>query len=206
MHCAVGKDGLKELEDRHEQWARRGANVKLLDAKETEAKVGTKAYAGSLLDLRAGTIQPLAYVRGLAHAAVAAGAQIFTASPVTGASEQNGKWIVKTATGTVTADWVVVATNAYTNVPWAEVRAELVHLPYFNMATKPLSDNVKRAFSQNVRARGIQRKFCRLSVSINRAVLYSVVLVRCAIRVRLFIRHGQKVIEALVPANWQCRV
>ncbi len=50
--------------------------MKLLDAKETEAKVGTKAYAGSLLDLRAGTIQPLAYVRGLAHAAVAAGAQI----------------------------------------------------------------------------------------------------------------------------------
>ena len=45
LHCAVGKKGLKELEDRHEQWARRGANVKLLDAKETEAKVGTKAYA-----------------------------------------------------------------------------------------------------------------------------------------------------------------
>ncbi len=64
---------------------------------------------------------------------------------MTGASEQNGKWVVKTATGTVTADWIVVATNAYTNVPWPEVRAELVHLPYFNMATKPLSDNIKRS-------------------------------------------------------------
>lgn len=192
LHCAVGKNGLKELEDRYEQWARRGANVKLLDAKETEAKVGTKAYAGSLLDLRAGTIQPLAYVRGLAHAAVAAGAQIFTASPVTGASEQNGKWVVKTAAGTVTADWVVVATNAYTNVPWAEVRAELVHLPYFNMATKPLSDNLKRAFCQNVRVRGIRRKFSLLSASISRAVSCLVVLVRCAILVLPFIRHGRK--------------
>ncbi|MBA8843313.1 sarcosine oxidase [Ochrobactrum sp. RH1CCR137] len=145
LHCAVGKKGLKELEDRYEQWARRGANVKLLDARETEAKVGTKAYAGSLLDLRAGTIQPLAYVRGLAHAAVAAGATIFTGSPVTGAEEKNGKWVVKTAKGSVTANWVVVATNAYTNAPWAEVRAELVHLPYFNMATKPLSDNLKKS-------------------------------------------------------------
>ncbi|OYR21685.1 NAD(P)/FAD-dependent oxidoreductase [Brucella thiophenivorans] len=145
LHCSVGKNGLKDIEARYEQWARRGANVKLLNAQETEAKVGTKAYSGSLLDLRAGTIQPLAYVRGLASAAVAAGAQIFTASPVTGASEQNGKWVVKTAEGTVTANWVVVATNAYTNVPWAEVRAELVHLPYFNMATKPLSDNVKKS-------------------------------------------------------------
>ena len=129
----------------HEQWARRGANVKLLDAKETEAKVGTKAYAGSLLDLRAGTIQPLAYVRGLAHAAITAGATVFTGSPVIGAEEKNGKWVVKTAKGSVTANWVVVATNAYTNAPWPEVRAELVHLPYFNMATKPLSDNIKRS-------------------------------------------------------------
>lgn len=145
LHCAVGKKGLKELEDRHEQWARRGANVKLLDAKETEAKVGTKAYAGSLLDLRAGTIQPLAYVRGLAHAAITAGATVFTGSPVIGAEEKNGKWVVKTAKGSVTANWVVVATNAYTNAPWPEVRAELVHLPYFNMATRPLSDNLKKS-------------------------------------------------------------
>ncbi len=145
LHCAVGEKGLKELEDRHAQWARRGANVKLLDAKETQAKVGTRAYAGSLLDLRAGTIQPLAYVRGLAHAAIAAGAEIFTSSPVTGAEEHNGKWQVKTANGSVTADWIVVATNAYTNVPWAQVRAELVHLPYFNMATKPLSDNLRKS-------------------------------------------------------------
>lgn len=145
LHCAVGKNGLKDIEARYEQWARRGANVKLLNAQETEAKVGTKAYSGSLLDLRAGTIQPLAYVRGLASAAVAAGVRIFTGSPVNGASEQNGKWVVKTASGTVTADWIVVATNAYTNVPWPEVRAELVHLPYFNMATKPLSDNIKRS-------------------------------------------------------------
>ncbi len=145
LHCAVGDKGFKELEGRYEQWARRGANVKLLDAKETEAKVGSKAYAGSLLDLRAGTIQPLAYVRGLAYAAIAAGAEIFTNSPVIGAEEINGKWVVKTANGAVKADWVVVATNAYTNAPWHEVRAELVHLPYFNMATKPLSDNLRKS-------------------------------------------------------------
>lgn len=145
LHCAVGQGGLKDLQLRAEQWARRGAPVKLLDADETARKVGTAAYAGSLLDLRAGTIQPMAYVRGLAQAAISAGAQIFTASPVTGAVEEQGKWLVKTEKGTVRADWVVVATNAYTNVPWAEVRAELVHLPYFNMATKPLSDNLRKS-------------------------------------------------------------
>ena len=45
----------------------------LLNAAETARRVGSSAYAGSLLDMRAGTLQPLAYARGLAHAAVRAG-------------------------------------------------------------------------------------------------------------------------------------
>ena len=101
---------------------------------------GTEAYTGSLLDQRAGTIQPLAYVRGLAHAAIAAGVSIHTASPVHDASYANGRWTVKTAGGSVSADWVVVATNAYTRMPWPQVRSELMMLPYFNLATAPLSE------------------------------------------------------------------
>jgi glycine/D-amino acid oxidase-like deaminating enzyme len=139
LHCAVGQSGLDELKQRAEQWSRRGAPVRLLDAVETATKVGTDAYAGALLDMRAGTIQPLAYARGLARAAIAAGAQVFTGSPVTGAERNGTRWAVKTAHGTVTADWVIVATNAYTVSPWNVVRTELVHLPYFNFATVPLS-------------------------------------------------------------------
>ncbi len=74
LHCAVGPAGLKELQEREAQWRRRGAAVELLDAAETARKTGTTAFAASLLDRRAGTIQPLAYARGLAHAAIAAGA------------------------------------------------------------------------------------------------------------------------------------
>lgn len=144
LHCAIGKSGLEELQQRAEQWGRRGAPVTLLDAAETARRVGTNAYAGSLLDMRAGTIQPLAYVRGLAKAAIAAGAKVYTASPVTGAERSGKRWTVKTDKGAVTADWVIVATNAYTVAPWAEVRAELVHLPYFNFATRPLSPELQK--------------------------------------------------------------
>lgn len=143
LHCAVGQSGLDELKQRAEQWARRGAPVRLLDAAETAVKVGTDAYTGALLDLRAGTIQPLAYARGLSRAAISAGAQVFTGSPVVGAEQDGNRWTVKTPRGSVTADWVVVATNAYTVAPWNEVRAELVHLPYFNFATVPLSDRMQ---------------------------------------------------------------
>ena len=147
LHCAVGKRGFAEIEERARQWRARGAPVKLLDATETAARVGSTAYTGSLLDLRAGTIQPLAYVRGLARAGIAAGAKIYTGSPVTGAEQTQDKWILRTPTGSVEADWIVVATDAYGNAgtPWPEIRREQVHLPYFNLTTKPLSANVRQS-------------------------------------------------------------
>ncbi|CAO3411425.1 NAD(P)/FAD-dependent oxidoreductase [Azospirillum largimobile] len=145
LHCGVGPAGLRELEQRAAIWQKRGAPVRLLDADETAEKVGSRAYTGSLLDLRAGTIQPLAYARGLAAAAVKAGARIFTRSPVQSASQTAGKWEVKTAAGSVLADWVIVATDAYSIGPWAQLRTEQVHLPYFNLATEPLSDAMQKA-------------------------------------------------------------
>jgi glycine/D-amino acid oxidase-like deaminating enzyme len=143
LHCAVGAKGLAELQERARQWQARGAPVHLLNTEETAHKVGTSSYSGSLLDLRAGTIQPLGYSRGLAGAAIKAGAQIFTSSPVVDAEEADGGWRVRTHSGSVWAKWVIVATNAYTTHVWPQIRAELVHLPYFNLATKPLSDNLR---------------------------------------------------------------
>lgn len=145
LHCAVGAEGLKEIEARVAQWAARGAPVKLLDAGETARRIGANAYSGSLLDMRAGTLQPLAYARGLAHAAAKAGVAIHTSSPVIGTERNGGRWVVKTAGGQVTADWIVVATDAYSTGPWEAVRSEQVHLPYFNFATVPLGDNLRRS-------------------------------------------------------------
>lgn len=144
LHCAVGKDGLQELEQRAAQWQRRGAPLTLLDAAETERRIGTGAYAGSLLDMRAGTLQPLAYARGLAHAAQKAGARLYTGSAVTTCETSNERRIVRTAKGEVSAQWVIVATEAYSTGPWEVIRQEQVHLPYFNLATTPLSDELQR--------------------------------------------------------------
>lgn len=143
LHCAVGGKGLRELEERAAQWQSRGAPVRVLDAAETTAKIGTSAYTGSLLDLRAGTIQPLAYVRGLAGAAIKAGADIFTSSPILTFEQISGKWEVRTARGKVSADWIVVATDAYSTAPWKELRSEQIHLPYFNFATEALPSELQ---------------------------------------------------------------
>ena len=145
LHCAVGRTGSLEIAERARQWQVRGADVELLDATETTRRVGSTAYSASLLDRRAGTIQPLAYARGLANAAIAAGATIHTGSPVIAREDRGTAWQVRTAHGSVTAPWIIVATDAYSTGLWSGLREEQVMLPYFNLATAPLSDNVRES-------------------------------------------------------------
>ncbi|MFD2174996.1 NAD(P)/FAD-dependent oxidoreductase [Rhodobacter lacus] len=143
LHCAVGGAGLAEIGARARQWAARGAPVELLDGDETALRLGGGRYMGALLDMRAGTIQPLAYVRGLARAALACGAQIHTESPASAVAEQGLGWEVTTPAGRVRARWLVAATDTYTRGPNDSLRREQVGLPYFNMATPPLPEALR---------------------------------------------------------------
>jgi glycine/D-amino acid oxidase-like deaminating enzyme len=141
LHLAVGKSGLADISERFAAWKKRGAPVELLDAAETARRVGSTAYAGALLDRRAGTIQPLAYVRGLARAAIGAGAVVHTDSPVTGIAREGENWRLSAGAGAVSAPWVIVATNAYTDPrgEWGAIASEIIPFPYFNFATVPLT-------------------------------------------------------------------
>jgi glycine/D-amino acid oxidase-like deaminating enzyme len=140
LHCAIGRSGLAKIEERARQWGARGAPVKVLSREETARRIGVDIYAGSLLDSRAGTIQPLAYARGLAQAAIAAGAAIHVRSPVRSAERAGKLWRLTAGEGTVAADWVVVATDAYAEAsPWPHGKREQVRVPYFNFATRPLA-------------------------------------------------------------------
>ena len=147
LHCAVGKRGIAEVTERARQWQELAAPVELLDAARTRELVGSGVYAASLLDRRAGTVQPLAYVRGLATAAMRAGASIHTGTRVTAAERAGERWQLATSSGgSVSAKWVIVATDAYTgrDGPWPGIQLEQVELPYFNFATAPLAPDLAR--------------------------------------------------------------
>jgi glycine/D-amino acid oxidase-like deaminating enzyme len=143
LHCAIGQSGLAKIEERCAQWGARGAPVKVLSREETARRIGVDIYAGSLLDLRAGTIQPLAYARGLARAALASGAGVYTQSAVRSAERADKAWRLRTDGGSVMADWVVVATDTYAEGgPWPQGKREQIRVPYFNFATRPLSPDL----------------------------------------------------------------
>lgn len=141
LHAATGKAGLAELASRAQQWQDRGAPVELLDRDGAATMLGTDYYASALLDRRAGTVQPLAYARGLARAAIAAGVRIHTGSAVTGI-DRDGDWRLRTANGAAIAPKVVFATDAYTRHLMQAISGQQVFLPYFNFATEPLADEI----------------------------------------------------------------
>lgn len=145
LQCAVGNSGLRTIQTRGEQLLRRGAAVEIIDAQRTARMVGSRFYSGALFDRRTATVQPLAYVRGLGDASMRAGARVYTNSPVVGVEETTNGWRLHTPTGTADAHWIIVATDAYTKGAWPEVASELIHLPYFNLATQPLMDPVSRS-------------------------------------------------------------
>ena len=148
-HLAVGESGLSQLRERVAQWQRLGAKVELLDADQTAKRTGALGYKGSIFDTRAGTIQPLAYARGLARAALKEGAKIFTSSKVDSFERVGTEWSVKTELGRVRANWLVVSTDAYSLGPTMLIRNEEVLLPYFQISTSPLSDNVRKSILPN---------------------------------------------------------
>ena len=120
-----------------EQWTRRDAPVELLESNAARDVTGTERYVCALLDRRGGQVNPLGYARGLAQAAMQAGAAVHGATPALGV-KRNGIWDVRTPTGTMHADKLVLATNGYSDDLWPGLRRSIV--PVFSgiVASEPL--------------------------------------------------------------------
>ena len=143
LHCAVGAAGLSEIIERAAQWRQLDAPVEVLDKKAAATKLGTGCFEGALWDHRAGTVQPLAYARGLAGAAVGLGAKLFEHSPVLKTEHDGSRWVLTTPMGSVRSEWLIAATNIYSTCVHGEVANSQTILPYFNIATKPLPDRLR---------------------------------------------------------------
>ncbi len=142
-HSAAAREGLAR---RTEFWQRRGAPVEMHDGKDAADFIGSDFYASCSIDRRGGTINPLAYVRGLAAAAIKAGASILTRTPVTALARAGNQWRLATPQGEVLADTVVLATNAYTESRlWPGLRQSIIPMRSYQLVSRPLGENVRRS-------------------------------------------------------------
>jgi glycine/D-amino acid oxidase-like deaminating enzyme len=113
--------------------------VEWRDAARSQALSGSPAYRhGGIFDPNAGTIQPLSYARELARAAVDQGVSLYRRSALVDLRRQDDRWLATTARGQVSAEQVIIATNAYADANSANVRESTVPVYIFQCATPPL--------------------------------------------------------------------
>lgn len=141
LHMAHNKSGEADLRSRQAQWARRGAPIELLTGKACEHATGTQKITAALLDHRAGTINPMAYTCGLAAAVQTLGGMRFDHSPVSRLERQGESWCVISEQGSVVADQVVIASNAYTQGEWTDLRRHFFPGYYYQVASVPLTED-----------------------------------------------------------------
>lgn len=114
--------------------------TKLLSRQETQEMTGTEAYIGALLNMGNGHLHPLNLCLGEASAAASQGATLYEQSPVL-RIEKKGKPVVVTEQGSVTADFVVLAGNAYHFLE-PKLRGIMFPVNSFIIASEPLSEEL----------------------------------------------------------------
>jgi glycine/D-amino acid oxidase-like deaminating enzyme len=135
---AQSRRGISFLDRWVRQWSARGAPVELLSRRETVELLGTEVYLRALLDRRGGNIQPLRYARGLARAAIGAGAIVHGDSPALSLGPDSGGWKLATSRGSLFAEQVLICTNGYTGSLWPGLATVVVPVPSFVAATEAL--------------------------------------------------------------------
>ncbi len=119
------------------------APLHFMDKDETSERLGSTFYHGGVYDGGTGHIHPLKLVVGTAHVAAACGAQLFENSAVTSMLHEGGKTRLQTEKGTITADRVLLAVNAYGDEKLEPVMAShVMPIRSFIGATAPLDNDV----------------------------------------------------------------
>ncbi len=101
---------------RHDQWQKRGAPVEMLSREQVAAITGSDFWHGGWQNRSGGHINPLAFARGLAGAALASGVRVHTRSPVTGLERRGDDWLARVGQSTIKARRVILATHGYTGL------------------------------------------------------------------------------------------
>ncbi len=148
-HLALKPRHMRELEAWSEDLAGYGyRNLTLWDRAQVRKQVASDRYIGGLYDPNSGHLHPLNYTFGLARAAGGLSAQIFEMSPVLDI-QQGDKLLIKSERGQVSANFCVLAGNAYLSNLMPAVEAKVMPVGTYITATEPLGTNRYRDLIAN---------------------------------------------------------
>lgn len=129
-----------DFHDMFKGWHDAGADIEMLDAAQVEQMSGCKGYGLGWIAKRGGTVQPMSYVRGLADAALKAGASIHCDTRIDSLEQHNSKWKLTAPTGSIIADQVLLCTNGYSDSLYPNLAKSVVPVISIQAATQVLTD------------------------------------------------------------------
>ncbi|MEP2717292.1 FAD-binding oxidoreductase [Pseudophaeobacter sp.] len=137
-------DYARLLQDRYDY-----GEIELLSPEDCQLMCPSPDYRGGILDHGAGHLHPLNLALGLGGAASAAGARIHEGSEVLEITE-GAEVRVKTTTGEVRANHLILACNGYLGGLNRQVAARVMPINNFVVATEPLGERADRVLSRDV--------------------------------------------------------
>lgn len=132
------------MQRQHDFYASLGTEPKMLDRDEAVAITGSEQFHGGWIHTGGGHLNPLAYVRGLARAAIREGAEVFTNSPVVKVEKKGSAWLVTCPQGTVLARRVGLATGAYTAGLQSPLGKSFFTMRSYAIASNPLDIDLRK--------------------------------------------------------------
>ncbi|MFT4614423.1 MAG: gamma-glutamylputrescine oxidase [Bacteroidia bacterium] len=141
MDVALKPRHLVQQQQWYDDWCSRGLEqyLELVPAAELPRVLGSSAYLGALVNKRNGHLHPLNLCLGEARAAAGLGVAIHEGSAVTRIAH-GVKPVVHTTQGSVSADFVVLAGNAYHHLEQRKLGGRLFPASTYIIATEPLSE------------------------------------------------------------------
>ncbi len=116
-------------------------HLRWMDAAETADRLGSTLYHGGVRDAGTGHIHPFKLLIGTARVAAASGARLHEETPATSITSEGGKVRIETPRGKITADKVLIATNAYVGGLEPVTASHIMPIGSFIGATPPLGDD-----------------------------------------------------------------
>ena len=118
-------------------------DMRLVEAAELGEFIGSDRYVGGLINGGNGHLHPLNLCIGEAHAAAGLGAKIFEQSQVM-RIRHGREPVVETADGSINADKVVLAGNAYLGRTEPKLYGKVIPAGSYIIATEPLTDSMAK--------------------------------------------------------------
>ena len=149
LHVTTKPSHMSWVNETREEWSRYGyTDTAVYDKTELKDHLQSDQYHGALWEGNAGHLHPLNYALGLGRAAKEAGVRIFEDSRVV-KIDKGSKPKVTTDKGSVRADFLVVAGNAYLGNLVPHLYRRVMPVGSFILATEPLSEERAKALIPN---------------------------------------------------------